>query len=92
MLIDAGADVNAQGGIHGNALHVASLRGYDEVEQINVQPEELELIFDLRVAVSHAVSRIQLIRPLYKNSCRIHLAYLASSLHILSTPPFHCSR
>ena len=30
-------DVNAQGGFHGNALYVALLRGYGEVEQMNVQ-------------------------------------------------------
>ena len=31
MLLDAGADVNAQGGFHGNALQVASHRGYRNV-------------------------------------------------------------
>ncbi|KAF7446386.1 ankyrin repeat domain containing protein [Pyrenophora tritici-repentis] len=31
MLLDAGADINAQGGNHGNALQAASLRGHKQV-------------------------------------------------------------
>jgi hypothetical protein len=31
LLLDAGADVNAQGGLFGNALQAASLRGYEQI-------------------------------------------------------------
>lgn len=34
MLLDRGADVNAQGGDYGNALQAASFQGYEEVVQI----------------------------------------------------------
>ena len=34
MLLDKGADVNAQPGYSGNALYVASLRGHDQVVQM----------------------------------------------------------
>jgi ankyrin repeat protein len=34
MLMDAGADVNAQGGTFGNALQAASYRGQDKVMQM----------------------------------------------------------
>ena len=34
MLLDKGADVNAQGGLYGNALQAASYGGYDRVVQI----------------------------------------------------------
>jgi len=34
LLLEGGADVNAQGGLHGNALQAASRRGYDNVVQI----------------------------------------------------------
>ena len=33
LLLDKGADVNAQGGRHGNALQAASVRGYEEIAQ-----------------------------------------------------------
>ena len=34
VLIDAGADVNAQGGLHDNALQAASVRGHEKVVQV----------------------------------------------------------
>ena len=34
ILLDTGADVNAQGGYFGNALQAASTKGYEEVVQI----------------------------------------------------------
>jgi ankyrin repeat protein len=34
MLLDAGADVNAQGGHYGNALQAASWGGHEEVVQM----------------------------------------------------------
>jgi hypothetical protein len=34
MLMDAAADVNAQGGYFGNALQAASVRGHEKVEQM----------------------------------------------------------
>lgn len=34
MLLDAGADLNAQGGEYGNALRAASLDGHEKVVQI----------------------------------------------------------
>jgi ankyrin repeat protein len=34
LLVDNGADVNAQGGKYGNALYAASGRGYEEVVQL----------------------------------------------------------
>ena len=34
MLLDKGADVNAQGGWYGNALQAASSRGHEKVVQI----------------------------------------------------------
>ncbi len=34
VLLDNGADVNASGGKHGNALQVASLRGNDQVVRL----------------------------------------------------------
>jgi ankyrin repeat protein len=34
MLIDAGADVNAQGGEYGSALYVASQGGHEKVVQM----------------------------------------------------------
>jgi ankyrin repeat protein len=34
ILIDAGADVNAQGGEYGNALQAASAEGHDKVVQM----------------------------------------------------------
>ncbi|EOD43980.1 putative ankyrin repeat protein [Neofusicoccum parvum UCRNP2] len=39
MLLDKGADVNAQGGYYGNALQVASSRGYEKVVQILLDKE-----------------------------------------------------
>ncbi|KAF3007281.1 hypothetical protein E8E14_000940 [Neopestalotiopsis sp. 37M] len=36
MLVDNGADVNAQGGKYGNALYAASAKGYQEIVQILV--------------------------------------------------------
>jgi hypothetical protein len=34
MLMDAGADVNAQGGRYGNALQAASVKGHDKMVQM----------------------------------------------------------
>ena len=34
LLLDKGADVNAQGGRYGNALYVASERGYEQVVKL----------------------------------------------------------
>ena len=34
LLLIAGADVNAQGGIYGNALHAASEKGYKQIAKI----------------------------------------------------------
>ena len=34
MLLDKGADINAEGGYYGNALRAASARGYDKVVQM----------------------------------------------------------
>ncbi|SLM38726.1 vegetative incompatibility protein het-e-1, partial [Lasallia pustulata] len=34
MLLDKGADVNAQGGRYGNALYAASATGHDQVVQM----------------------------------------------------------
>ena len=34
MLLAKGADVNAQGGVYGNALYAASVGGYDQVVQM----------------------------------------------------------
>ncbi|EXM13147.1 hypothetical protein FOTG_18391 [Fusarium oxysporum f. sp. vasinfectum 25433] len=34
LLLDEGADVNAQGGEYGNALQVALLRGHQEIVQL----------------------------------------------------------
>ncbi|SLM38546.1 vegetative incompatibility protein het-e-1 [Lasallia pustulata] len=34
MLLDKGADVNAQGGMYGNALQAASSRDHDQVVQM----------------------------------------------------------
>ena len=34
MLLEKGADVNAQGGRYGNALQIASSRGYEQVVKI----------------------------------------------------------
>jgi ankyrin repeat protein len=31
LLLDKGADVNAKGGLYGNALQAASARGYKEI-------------------------------------------------------------
>lgn len=31
ILLDAGADVDARGGVYGNALYAASARGHDKV-------------------------------------------------------------
>jgi ankyrin repeat protein len=33
LLFEAGADINAQGGWYGNALHAASYRGHDQTVQ-----------------------------------------------------------
>ena len=34
LLLDKGADINSQGGFHGNALQAASYRGFKEVAQL----------------------------------------------------------
>ncbi|KAJ7852910.1 hypothetical protein B0H14DRAFT_3136992 [Mycena olivaceomarginata] len=34
LLLDKGADVNAQGGYYGNALHIAAYRGHDKIVQV----------------------------------------------------------
>jgi len=34
ILLDKGADINAEGGYYGNALRAASARGYDKVVQM----------------------------------------------------------
>jgi ankyrin repeat protein len=34
LLLDKGADVNAQGGVYGNALYAASIRGHEAVVQL----------------------------------------------------------
>jgi adenosylmethionine-8-amino-7-oxononanoate aminotransferase len=36
MLVNAGADVHAQGGYHGNALYAASAGGHEKVVQMLV--------------------------------------------------------
>jgi ankyrin repeat protein len=36
LLVDKGADVNAQGGVHSNALQAASLRGHEQVVKLLV--------------------------------------------------------
>jgi len=42
MLMDAGADVNAQGGHFGNALQAASWGGYEEVVQMLIDAGAVE--------------------------------------------------
>jgi ankyrin repeat protein len=37
MLIQNGADINAQGGDYGNALQAASIEGYLEIAQMLIQ-------------------------------------------------------
>jgi ankyrin repeat protein len=37
MLIEKGPDVNAQGGIYGNALQAASLKGNDEIVEMLIE-------------------------------------------------------
>jgi ankyrin repeat protein len=34
LLLDNGADVNARGGIYGNALNAASYNGHEQVEKL----------------------------------------------------------
>ncbi|KAF2190708.1 hypothetical protein K469DRAFT_558944, partial [Zopfia rhizophila CBS 207.26] len=34
LLLDKGADVNAQGGSYGNALQAASVRGHEQIVQL----------------------------------------------------------
>ena len=37
MLIQKGADINAQGGLYGNALQAASARGHVEIAEMLIQ-------------------------------------------------------
>ncbi|KAF2647015.1 hypothetical protein K491DRAFT_615416, partial [Lophiostoma macrostomum CBS 122681] len=34
LLLDKGADVNAQGGLYGNALQAASIKGHEQVVKL----------------------------------------------------------
>jgi ankyrin repeat protein len=37
VLVEAGADIDAQGGVYGTALQVAAARGHKEVVQVLVE-------------------------------------------------------
>ena len=44
MLLDRGADVNAQGGHYGNALQAASIGGHEKVVQMLLMPGRMSML------------------------------------------------
>jgi hypothetical protein len=60
LLLDKGADLNAQGGIYGNALRAASEKGHQDCE---TAPKKRRYFVVFKAAPSNPMKEFRLINP-----------------------------